>query len=479
MNRGSTSGGSVLGGSVLVVDDDALFRAALVRYLEGEGFAVVAEGDASAAIERLEQRPFDLVVTDLRMPGMDGIAFVRRVRAIDPEAVCIVVTGFGSPERSIEALDAGAFWFIEKSYERLACLGPLIAKAVEFRRLHGANRQLQRQLETRYGFENIVGESEPLRDTLDTVRKVADSEATVLVLGESGVGKELIARALHYNSPRAQRPFVAVNCGAIPEELLESELFGHVRGAFTGALRDRIGRFAAANGGTLFLDEIGDMSPQLQTKVLRALQEREFEPVGSSRTERVDVRFVAATNQNLPALIRERKFREDLYFRLAVVPIEVPALRHRREDIALLVRHFLEVQRRSYPEIQGVTEAALKRLVEYDWPGNVRELQALIERLTILRRSGWIDEAELPSNVAGHTPERPIVSLPATGVDFEALVSSYEQELILQALEATSWNKNRASQLLGLKRTTLVEKIRAKGIAAPDPDPPPARPRVA
>ncbi len=478
MNRGSTSGGSVAGSQVLVVDDDALFRAALVRYLEGEGFSVVAEGEPSAALERLEQRPFDLVITDLRMPGMDGIAFVRRVRALDPEAVCIVVTGFGSPERSIEALDAGAFWFIEKSYERLGALGPLVAKALEFRRLHGANRQLQRQLESRYGFENIVGASEALRETLEIVRRVADSEATVLVLGESGAGKELVARALHYNSPRAERPFVAVNCGAIPEELLESELFGHVRGAFTGALRDRVGRFAAANGGTLFLDEIGDMSPQLQTKLLRALQEREFEPVGSSRTERVDVRIVAATNQNLPVLIRERKFREDLYFRLAVVPIEVPALRHRREDVPLLVRHFIEVQRRSYPEIAGVTDAALKRLVEYDWPGNVRELQALIERLTVLRRKGWIDESELPSNVAGHGLERPTVSLPATGVDFEALVSSYEQDLILQALEATHWNKNRASQLLGLKRTTLVEKIRAKGIAAPDPDLPPGRPRT-
>jgi DNA-binding NtrC family response regulator len=202
-------------GSVLVVDDDALFRAALVRYLEGESFAVVAEGDPSAALERVEQRPFDLVLTDLRMPGLDGIAFIRRVRALDPEAVCIVVTGFGSPERSIEALNAGAFWFIEKSYERIACLGPLVEKALEFRRLHSANRQLQRQLETRYGFDNIVGESEALRATIDIVRKVADSEATALVLGESGAGKELIARAIHYNSPRAARPFVAVNCGAI------------------------------------------------------------------------------------------------------------------------------------------------------------------------------------------------------------------------------------------------------------------------
>jgi DNA-binding NtrC family response regulator len=464
-------------GSVLVVDDDALFRAALVRYLESESFAVVAEGDPSAALERIEQRPFDLVLTDLRMPGLDGIAFIRRVRTLDPEAVCIVVTGFGSPERSIEALNAGAFWFIEKSYERIACLGPLIEKALEFRRLHGANRQLQRQLETRYGFDNIVGESEALRATIDVVRKVADSEATTLVLGESGAGKELIARAIHYNSPRAARPFVAVNCGAIPEELLESELFGHVRGAFTGALRDRVGRFAAANGGTLFLDEIGDMSSRLQTKVLRVLQEREYEPVGSSRTERADVRIVAATNQNLPELIRERRFREDLYFRLAVVPIEVPPLRSRREDIPLLVRYFMEVQRRTYPEIQGVTEAALKRMVEYDWPGNVRELQGLVERLVILRRSGWIDESDLPASVAGHGFERPAISLPAGGVDFEALVASFEEELIQQALDATGWNKNRAAQLLGLKRTTLVEKIRAKGIAAPDAETPGARPR--
>ncbi len=457
-------------GSVLVVDDDALFRAALVRYLESESFAVVAEGDPSAALERIEQRPFDLVLTDLRMPGLDGIAFIRRARALDPEAVCLVVTGFGSPERSIEALNAGAFWFIEKSYEHIACLGPLVEKALEFRRLHGANRQLQRQLETRYGFDNIVGESEALRATIDVVRKVADSEATALILGESGVGKELIARALHYTSARAGRPFVAVNCGAIPEELLESELFGHHRGAFTGAIRDRVGRFAAANGGTIFLDEIGDMSPRLQTKVLRVLQEREYEPVGSSRTERADVRVVAATNQNLPELIRERRFRQDLYFRIAVVPIDVPPLRTRREDIPLLVRHFLEVQRRSYPDIGGVTEAALKRMVEYHWPGNVRELQALVERLVVLRRSGWIDEAELPVHIAGQGFERPIVSLPAGGVNFEALVSAFEEELIQRALDATSWNKNRAAQLLGLKRTTLVEKIRAKGLAAPEPD---------
>jgi DNA-binding NtrC family response regulator len=402
------------------------------------------------------------------MPGLDGIAFVRRVRALDPEAVCLVITGFGSPERSIEALQSGAFWFIEKNYERIACLGPLVEKALEFRRLHGANRQLQRQLETRYGFDNIVGESEALRATLDVVRKVADSEATALVLGESGVGKELVARALHYNSARSARPVVALNCAAIPEELLESELFGHKAGAFSGASRDRVGRFAAANGGTIFLDEIGDMALRVQTKVLRVLQEREYEPVGSSRTERADVRVIAATNQNLPELIRERRFREDLYSRIAVVPIEVPSLRARREDVPILVRHFLEVQRRSYPDIGGVTEAALKRMVEYDWPGNVRELQGLIERLVVLRRSGWIDEGDLPPSIAGKGFERPVVSLPAGGVNFEELVSAFEEELIHQALDATGWNKNQAALLLGLKRTTLVEKIRAKGMAPAD-----------
>ncbi|HTO71673.1 MAG TPA: sigma-54 dependent transcriptional regulator [Myxococcota bacterium] len=454
-------------GSVLVVDDDALFRAALVRYLEGESFAVVAEGDPAAALERLEQRTFDLVLTDLRMPGLDGIAFVRRVRALDPEAVCIVVTGFGNPERSVEALSAGAFWFIEKSYERIACLSPLVEKALEFRRLHGANRQLQRQLESRYGFDNIVGESEALRATIDMVRKVADSEATALVLGESGVGKELFARAIHYNSPRAARPFVAVNCGAIPEELLESELFGHVRGAFSGALRDRVGRFAAANGGTIFLDEIGDMSPKLQTKLLRVLQEREYEPVGSSRTERADVRVVAATNQNLPELIREKRFREDLYFRLCGVPIEVPSLRARREDVPLLVRHYIEVQRRSYPDIAGITDTALKRMTEYDWPGNVRELQGLVERLVVLRRSGWVDESDLPPSVAGQRLERPSVSIPREGIDCAALVAAYEEELILAALNATGWNKNRAAQLLGMKRTTLVEKLRVRNLTPP------------
>ncbi|MFQ5513041.1 MAG: sigma-54-dependent transcriptional regulator [Myxococcota bacterium] len=454
--------------SILVVDDDAIFRAALCRFLDGEGYATVAVADADGGIEQLESRSFDLVLTDLRMPGVDGIELIRRILKIDPETVCIVITGFGSPERSIEALEAGAYWFVDKNYERIATFEPLIQRALEHRRLRTANLQLLRQLEVRFGFENIVGESDALRESIDIVRKVADTDATILIRGESGVGKELFARAVHYNSGRADRPFVAVNCGAIPEDLLESELFGHVRGAFTGAIRDRIGRFSAANGGTLFLDEIGDMSPTLQTRLLRVLQEREFEPVGSSKSQRVDVRVVAATNQDLEELMRTRRFRQDLYFRLNVVPIHVPPLRERREDIPLLIDHFLNIQRRQYPGVLGLTEAARKQLSEYAWPGNVRELQGLIERVVILRREGWIDEEDLPVQFGGpHAPVRS-VTLPTEGLDFARTIEEFEASLILQALEATHWNKNQAAQLLRLKRTTLVEKIRSKRLKPPE-----------
>jgi transcriptional regulator with GAF, ATPase, and Fis domain len=338
----------------------------------------------------------------------------------------------------------------------------------ELQSLRVANRQLQHQLQVRYGFANIIGATEGLRSTLDMVRRVAETDATVLILGESGVGKELIARATHYNSPRAERPFVAVNCGALPEELLESELFGHVRGAFTGADRNRVGRFSAANGGTLFLDEIGDMSPKLQIKLLRVLQEQEFEPVGSSKTVTVDVRIVTATNQDLDRLIRDRQFREDLYFRLSVVPIHVPPLRNRREDILLLVDHFLQIQRRQYPNIVGITDAAMKALSEHAWPGNVRELEALIERLAILKQEGWIDEADLPPPIRTRGSAAVHIPLAPGGLDLRSTIDSIETDLIRQALDATRWNKNRAAQLLQVKRTTLVEKIRSKGLAPPE-----------
>ncbi len=454
-------------GTILVVDDDALFREALTRYLDGVGHDVTSVGDPQSALQKLEESPFDLVLTDLKMPGIDGIALIERIQQIDPEILSIVITGFGTTDRSIEALDRGAFWFNDKSYDRISSFGLLVDKALEFRQLKTSNRQLQRQLEAKYGLSSIIGESEQIHSLLDMIRKIAPTEARVLITGESGAGKELVARAIHYNSARAEHPLIAVNCGAVPEELLESELFGHVKGSFTGAIRDREGRFQAAEGGTLLLDEIGDMSPSLQIKLLRVIQEMEYEPVGSSRTRRADVRIISATNQNLPELIKEKRFRQDLYFRLNVVPIEVPALRERREDIPLLVDHFLKQQRRIYPELLGIDAPALKRLTNYDWPGNVRELEGLIERLSIMRREGLIAEEELPPELTGQRADQPSITIPPDGVDFEGLVDGVESDLILQALEATGWNKNRAAKLLNLKRTTLVEKIRSKGLTKP------------
>ena len=329
---------------VLVIDDEELYRRALERILVRVGHRVSCARDASEAMSVVSAEHLDLVLCDVRMPGIHGLELVRQIHDLQPDLPCIVITGYGSAEASVDALRAGAFWYLEKPFEQssLDVVRRLVDQAIEHGRLKAENRLLQRQLRTRYRFENIVGTSAALREALEIVEKVADTDSTVLVTGESGTGKELVARALHYNSRRADRLLVTVNCGAIPEELLESELFGHVRGAFTNAVSHRQGRFALAHGGTIFLDEIGDMSPNLQVKLLRVLQERSFEPVGSSKSIAVDVRVVAATNQDLQAAIREKRFREDLFYRLNVIPIEVPPLRERREDVPLLLRHFLE-----------------------------------------------------------------------------------------------------------------------------------------
>ncbi|HKK50660.1 MAG TPA: sigma-54 dependent transcriptional regulator, partial [Myxococcota bacterium] len=319
----------------------------------------------------------------------------------------------------------------------------------------------------RHSRDRLIGKSESLARVLSLVEKVAATESTVLITGESGTGKELVARALHDRSRRAQRRLVTVNCGAIPEELLESELFGHVKGAFTSAISPREGRFAAAHGGTLFLDEIGDMSPSLQVKLLRVLQERSFEPVGSSRTIPVDVRVIAATHHDLPGLIAAKRFREDLFYRLNVVPIHVPPLRERIEDLPLLVHHFLDVARRERgSRVLSVRDDAMRRLMDHDWPGNVRELENVIERLTVLVGGDEIGVEDLPGPVAAPvTPIARAPRLPSTGLDFNAAVSRFEADLIEQALEQTQWNKNRAAGLLGLNRTTLIEKIKKRRIS--------------
>ena len=455
---------------VLVVDDNEFYRSAVERMLSRAGYAVTGARDGSEAMAIVAAQPLDLVLSDVKMPGISGHELVRQVHDVNPDLPCIVITGHGGAEASLEALQAGAYWYLDKGSEQAAhdVLRKLVGQAIEHGRLKSENRLLHRQLQGRYRFDQIIGSSEPLQRVLELVERVADTDSTVLITGESGTGKELIARAVHFNSGRAERMFVTVNCGAIPEELLESELFGHVRGAFTNAIAAREGRFALAHGGTIFLDEIGDMSPTLQVKLLRVLQDRTFEPVGSSQTQRVDVRVIAATNQNLTTAIREKRFREDLFYRLNVIPVEMPPLRERRDDIPLLVNHFLKkVQEERRVAACSLEADALAQLCRSDWPGNVRELENTIERLVVLKGGGAIGIADLPTALRAAEPRGvdAAPTLPSAGLSLTRTVDRFEADLIGQALAQTGWNKNRAAKLLEMNRTTLLEKIKKHGLS--------------
>ncbi len=428
--------------------------------------------DSSEALGIVSAQPLDLVLCDVKMPGINGLELVRQIHELEPDLPCIVITGYGSAEASVDALRAGAFWYLEKPFEqeKLDVVRRLVEQAIEHGRLKAENRRLRSALRSRYKFDNIIGKSAALMHVLALVEKIADTESTVLINGESGTGKELIARALHYNSRRADRSLVTVNCGAIPEELLESELFGHVKGAFTNASHDRQGRFSLADGGTIFLDEIGDMSPNLQVKLLRVLQERTFEPVGSSKTVKVDVRIIAATHQDLPGLIEANRFREDLYYRLNVLPIEVPPLRARIDDIPLLVHHFLDIaSQERHSRVDSISDAAMEYMVRFDWPGNVRQLENTIERLAVLSNGSEIAVEDLPKELRDSDRNiAPVgLALPVDGISLNSAVEQLERDLISQALDRTQWNKNRAAQLLGLNRTTLLEKIKKRNIVQP------------
>jgi len=455
----------------LVVDDDELQRETLVHALRGH-YDVSTAADAERALEALRSQPVDLVVTDVCMPGINGVELVRQIRELWPDLPCIVMTGFASPADSVEALRAGAFWYVEKPFGRdfADILQRLADQALEHGRLRSENRALHGQLAARSGLDSIVGRSEPLRVVLDQIERVSDTDSTVLLTGESGTGKELFARAIHHRSRRARRMLVTVNCGAIPEHLLESELFGHVRGAFTNAYATRQGRFALASGGTIFLDEIGDMSPALQVKLLRVLQERTFEPVGSSRSVVADVRVIAATHQDLETAVREKRFRQDLYYRLNVIPIRLPPLRERTGDIPVLIDHFLQKlaldRGRRSPQIGP---EALACLCDYPWPGNVRELENVVERLVVFAGDRAVTVADLPEPIRAGGPRQDATAprLPAAGLCLADAVDRFEADLILQALERTHWNKQRAAALLGLNRPTLFAKIQRAGLQRP------------
>lgn len=457
---------------ILIVDDEASLRTALFRVFDRRSYQVVtASRIAEAKLLSPAEQPLDLAIIDLNLPDGNGLDLMSELKAIHPRCQYIVLTGFGTVETAVRATQSGAFHFLTKPFNVEELLS-VAEKAVLQRQLQQENQQLRSELFGKYKFDQIIGESEGLRQVLDLVSRVADSDSTVLVTGESGTGKELVARAIHYNSPRASQPFVAINCGAIPSELLESELFGHIKGAFTGAISNRVGRFEMADGGTLFLDEIGDMDPTLQVKLLRVLQERTFEPVGSTKSIQVNVRVIAATNRNLEKDVSEGKFREDLFYRLNVIPIAIPALRDRQADIPLLASHFLHHFNRSKSrQLTGFSPAAMECLKNYPWPGNIRELENLVERLAILKGQGTIELHDLPVKYqTGAAPvaasPEPVPDLPEE-LDFNSAVDQFENRLILRALEKTGWNRNQAAILLKLNRTTLVEKIKKKGLKPP------------
>ncbi len=461
-------------GRILVVEDDDSLRRVTEVQLEQAGYAVATAAEAGQALALLEKSPADLVITDLKMPGLSGIELLRRIKADYPEIIVIVVTAFGTVESAVEAMKAGAYDYITKPVNAEA-LRLVVARALEHHRLRQEVEALRRSLDRKYGFENILGRSAALLETLESAARVAPTDATVLIRGETGTGKELLAKAIHFNSRRREHPFVTINCGAIPRDLLESELFGHLKGAFTGAVAHKRGRVELAEGGTLFLDEIGELPPPLQVKLLRLIQEREIEKLGASGPLKVDVRILAATHRNLQAMVEDGTFREDLYYRLAVIPLELPPLRERSEDIPELVLHFFEKskQRHGRPELV-LPPALLPHFAAYRWPGNVRELENVIERLVLLARGEEITLGDLPEFLRRERPALDAIQLelPPEGISLEAV----EKELILRALERCGWNQTQAARYLDISRKTLIYRMEKHGIkqrggAGPEADP--------
>lgn len=447
---------------VLVADDDDAHRLMLKTMLEEWSFAVQEAGDGQAATECIREKPVDLVLMDMRMPRMDGIQATKTIHQYNPAIPIIVMTAYSSVASAVDALKSGAYDYITKPLD-FDALKLLMDRALEHLHLKEENRDLKQQL-ARLQVSDLLGRSPAMTQLLETIALVAPSEATVLITGESGTGKSLIARAIHQNSPRSRRPLVEVNCAAIPETLVESELFGHEKGAFTGAARDRRGKFAQADGGALFLDEIGDLNPPVQAKLLRVLQEGEIQRVGSDLPIPVNVRIIAATNRNLEEMVREGAFREDLYYRLNVVRLEAPALRDRIEDIPPLAKHFWEIfARKNRKTVRGIAPQAMDLLLKYLWPGNVRELENVMERAVILLRGEYITEKELPLALQKLAPEPECAPETFEKPQFfktERTLAEMEKEAIVQTLKETDGNKSETARRLGITRRTLQLKLR-------------------
>ncbi|GBE01046.1 transcriptional regulatory protein ZraR [bacterium BMS3Bbin06] len=460
---------------VLVIDDDSAVRDILQDFLTLEGYMVNLASDGAMGIDALNSDNYDVILLDLVMPNMGGIDVLKGIKETrNADTPCVILTAHGTVQNAVEAMKLGAFDYVTKPF-RLDEVKLIVDRAIEVSKIKKENVRLKRELKKRYEFHGLIGSSPEMQDVYSLIEKIADTDSTILITGDSGTGKELAAKITHYNSSRSERNFVPLNCAAIPKDLLESELFGHERGAFTGAVTTRIGRFELANNGTLFLDEIGELDPSLQVKLLRVLQEREFERIGSTKTIKVDVRIIAATNKDLERHTKEGRFRADLFYRLNVIPIHLPPLKGRQEDIPLLVEHFLKKHSKSKKRPQPkITDRIMDVFMNYQWPGNVRELENLIERLTILNPGETVDITDLPKRFHGIVPAKKVsaskanpseeLSVSPEGVDLNGVIDDIERKLIVQALQLSKGVKSKAASLLGLNRTTLVEKMKKKGI---------------
>ena len=447
---------------ILVVDDDDSSREALTMLLRSVGYEVTSAATGESALDLIDLLQYQVIVSDLLLPDKSGLDILQHVQKVSPSTELIVVTGHASAQTAVRAMKEGAFDYITKPID-FDELKIVVSKALEKQRLLSENIFLRSQLQRRFEFSNIIGSSPAMNLVFERMNRIVKTDSVVLVSGESGTGKELVARALHYNGTRREKPFIAVNCSAIPETLLESELFGHVRGAFTGAITDKPGKFEAANHGTIFLDEIGTLPLHLQAKLLRVLQEHEVERVGSNKTIKLHVRVISATNSDLEEMVKRGEFREDLYYRLNVIPLHLPPLRERQQDIMYLISFFLEKQCRLMGRTPcSISKQALEALEQYSWPGNVRELENMIERMIVLTDANVLTLEDVPDKIVNekNSGEALTLKLPSMGIDLAETVSRIEQSLILQAVETAGGIKAQAAKLLGINRTTLVEKMK-------------------
>jgi len=454
--------------TVLVVDDDPGHRTTLQTIIRSWGYTVDAADDGGTAVEKVRHRPYDLILMDVRMAAMSGIEALKRIKNYNPAIPILIMTAYSSVESAVEALKSGAYDYLTKPLD-FEVLKLTIERALEHTELKEENRVLKQRLQAGFDMRQIIGKSRAMKSLLEMTAMIAASEATVLITGESGTGKELIARAIHFNSGRRDNPLVVVNCAALTDTLLESELFGHEKGAFTGADRRREGRFMQADSGTIFLDEIGETSPVMQAKLLRVIQEREIQRVGGEKPLKVDVRILAATNRDLEGAVAEGRFREDLYYRLNVVTLPMPPLRERGDDIPLLAQHFVrQYARKNRKNVRGFSPLAMDMLLKYDWPGNVRELENAVERAVILLTGDLISEKELPLSITGayYGPVVPAAAIPGALPDTEPRpLDEVEKEAILAALEAAGGNKSEAARRLGINRKTLHKKLKSYGVS--------------